>query len=218
MTKPTFTPVLFDVDGTIVASGELVMECFQLTMEKLGMPPLPAESLRKVVGPPLAVSMNLLAGVPEEGVEEAVAIYRSFYLPRFLETPVYGGIEQLLADLHAAGIPLATATTKLEKMAKEQLEHLGLAKYFTVIAGATPDPLCTKATVVADALERLRSVGVETVNPVLVGDRSFDVEGAEINGIKVIAAGWGYGVPEEFDSEVVVAVAPDVDAARKYLI
>lgn len=218
MTKQTYSPVLFDVDGTIVASGELVMECFQQTMQQLDLPLLPAATLRKVVGPPLAVSMNLLAGVPEEDVDEAVKVFRSFYLPRFLEPKVYPGVRELLADLHQAGVALATATTKREDLARQQLDHLELSQYFTVIAGATADPLCSKTAVVSDALKRLSAAGCPATNPVLIGDRSFDVEGAEMNGIKLIGAGWGYGERSEFESPAVLTVANTVEEVRPYLL
>lgn len=218
LNEKKWNPVLFDVDGTLVASGAVITECFQQTLVDLGVPLLSDEDLRRVIGPPLHVSLNLLAGIPVEEVDEAVRIFRTHYLPRYLEPQLYQGAAELVRELHAAGIPLATATTKPEPMAKELLAHLGIDQYFAVIAGASPDPDCTKDTVIADALQRLRDKGVPTSNPVLVGDRSFDVQGAEVNGISAIAAAWGYGDPAEFVSPSLVAVATDIDDLRQLLL
>lgn len=213
-----WSPILLDIDGTIVASGELVMECFNLALRDLGVSELSTTEVRKVVGPPLAVSFSLLAGIPSEEVDQAVKIYRDYYTPRLLEPPLYPGVAQLIADLHSAGIPLSTATTKMETSAVKQLKYWGLDQYFTVIAGATPDPSCSKITVVADALARLRNADVSVDNPVLVGDRIFDAEGGEMNHIDVIGAAWGYGEPAEFDSPAVVTIAPSVEELRSLLL
>lgn len=210
-------PILFDVDGTIFASGELVMNSYQQALIELGIPPLRPETLRKVVGPPLVRSFHELAGVPKEDVDLAVQTYRSIYNPHLLDPPMYDGIGDLIADLHRAGVPLATATTKLEKFAEQQLEHWGLDQYFDVIAGASPDPSSSKTTVVADALARLQEQGVDTEGAILIGDRIHDVEGAEANGISVIGVRWGYGEDSEFDSPVVQAVATDVAELREML-
>lgn len=210
-------PVLFDIDGTLVNSGSLVIECFQAALSELGLPVLSAEELRPVVGPPLAVTFREMFGLPEGEVADAIALYRSFYIPRFLEPPLYPGVSGLLADLSAAGFPMATATTKLEKFAALQMEHWGLDRYFVTVAGATTDS-SNKTTVVASALSRLTAAGFACDGAVLVGDRSFDVEGASANGIRAIGAGWGYGVPSEFESPVVLGVAGDVEELRGILL
>lgn len=218
MSKKPFSPVLFDVDGTLVQSGDLVMECFAQTLQELGLPPVAGPELRKVVGPPLASSFNLIGGVPTDQITKAVEIYRAHYLPRYLEPPLYPGIRELVRDLHDAGIPLATATSKMERSAKRQLEHWDIAQYFTVIAGATPDPTCTKVSVIIDALQRLSDKNISSDNAVLVGDRIFDAEGAEVTGIKAIAALWGYGEAEEFVSPAVIAQAASVEELRTILL
>lgn len=213
----SIAPILFDVDGTLFASGDLVMNSYQQTLTELGLPPLPPETLRKVVGPPLIVSFHELAGIPERHVEHAVKTYRNIYTPKVLEPPLYEGIPGLLEDLHTAGIPLATATTKLEQFAALQIEHWGLDRYFQVIAGASDDPSSTKTTVVADALARLQRRGVDTEGALLIGDRIHDVEGAAANNISVIGAAWGYGDSSEFESPIVQSVARDVEHLRELL-
>lgn len=210
--------LLFDVDGTLVRSGELIMECFQEALEELGLPQLSDADIPHVVGPPLIYSFTTFSGIDAEHLDEAVRVYRKIYLPRFLEPPVYPGIPELLSDLQDAGVRLGTATSKMETMAKAQLEHLRLDKHFQVIAGATNDPSSTKTLVVADALSRLRATGANLDRPVLIGDRSHDVEGAEENQIRVIGAGWGYGTAAEFESPAVLDVAQTVEELRSLLL
>lgn len=213
-TRP-YSCVLFDVDGTLVDSGPVVIDGLLLTLETFGLPIPPRESMGIYVGPPLWESFPQL-GVPEERLEEVVAFYREHYKARCLEPPLYPGIAALLRALAEAGVPIATATSKQEPMAKEQMAYLGLAEYFTVLAGATPDPACTKTTVLIDALARLEAAGADISRAVLVGDRHFDLTGARNVGIACIGAGWGYAQPGEFDGAD--HVVPTAEALKALLL
>ena len=103
----------------------------------------------------------------------------------------FDGIPALLADLQAAGIRLAVATSKAEPTAQRILTHFGLDEHFEVIAGASVDGLrATKSEVVKHALAQLEPLPDAIL---MVGDRSHDVEGAAEHGIDTIVVGWGYG-------------------------
>ena len=96
-----------------------------------------------------------------------------------------------LADLHAAGVRLAVATSKLEPTARRILAHFELEQYFDVIAGASPDgSRKTKEEVLAHALAQLQPLPQRVL---MVGDRSHDVDGAAAHGIDAVVVGWGYG-------------------------
>ena len=193
-----FTAILFDVDGTLVDSGSVVVDCFIQTSRELGLPEHPRDHYLQYAGPPLRVSFANL-GLKGEQIDQAITHYRSLYHHRFLEPGAFPGIDELLHGLVAAQLPLATATSKQEYMAKDQLEHLGLAHYFTHIVGATPSPQCTKTTVIRDALQRLDADGVDISRPVLIGDRIWDVHGGAEVGLPVIGVEWGYADPGELD-------------------
>ena len=210
-----YTCVLLDVDGTIVDSGPVIIDALEVTLKKMGFPVPPPEEMGKYVGPPLWVSFPLL-GVPDDQVDEAVAEYRAYYKHRCLTPPVYPGMVDLIKDLHGAGIALGTATSKQEHMAIDQMEHLGLAPYFTEIIGATPDPHCDKSAVVQDALNRLEAKGVDISGAVIVGDRHYDLDGANAVGINSIGVAWGYAEPGELDPAT--HIAQDVHALRMILL
>lgn len=91
--------ILFDLDGTLTDSGEGIINCAWLALKHFGLPLPDKETMRVFVGPPLRDSF-LKFGVPEDGVEKAIEIYRSRYVPTgmFENTP-YPGIKGLLAAL-----------------------------------------------------------------------------------------------------------------------
>lgn len=207
--------VLFDVDGTIVDSAPAVMNAFRGALSDYDLPIPDDQRLRTYVGPPLWYSFSDL-GYEGELLAHLVSGYRARYQAHYLDPEPFPGVIELLHDLHRAGIPLATATSKQAPMALAQMEHLGLSEVFDVIAGATPDPASSKATVIREALTRLEARGVDTSHPVIIGDSIWDVRGAQEAGIPVIGVGWGYATEDGLDEAD--AVCETVEELRYFIL
>jgi phosphoglycolate phosphatase len=200
--------VLFDLDGTLTASGPGITRSVAAALHTLTLPPLDETALLRFVGPPLLDSFRDIAGLDEATALDAMAAYRGYFVEYgMFENTVYPGIPGLLRELVDTGRRLAVATSKPLPYAVPIIEHFALAGYFEAVFGPAIDGDGTeKGDVVAQALSALR-VGLDDV--VLVGDRVHDVVGAHENGIPCIGALWGYGSREELaDAE---AVAADVD-------
>ncbi len=198
--------ILFDLDGTLTDSGEGIINCAQLALEHFGLPIPTREELRVFVGPPLHETF-IKFGVPADKAEEAVAVYRSRYIPigKFENTP-YPGIRELLEALASHGHKLYVATSKPEGMSMDILEHFDLAKYFTRICGASMDTSRTnKDAVIAYLLEQTG----RSENTIMVGDTAFDVLGAKAHGIPTIGVAWGYGLVTDMERAGAVAIAHD---------
>ena len=214
---PDFSCILFDLDGTIVDSAPGITASLAWTFEQLGHPiPTPAELLA-YVGPPILDSFRDLAGFTPEESQLALDTYRPHYLKvGVFDAHVYAGVPEVLAGIHAAGIPLSLATSKPETPATLILEHYGLLQYFDIITGASDDEKrSAKADVVEEALERLTLFGADVTRPVLVGDRSHDVHGAAAHDVPTIFVRWGYGAPAE---EVGTIAAVDTPAELTRLL
>lgn len=196
--------ILFDLDGTLTDSGEGIINCAQMTLERYGLPVPSREEMRVFVGPPLGESF-LKYGIPADQIEEAIRIFRSRYLPigKFENYP-YPGIRELLEALSAHGHTLYVATSKPEETAKEVLEHFDLAKYFDMICGATFDQSrVSKSDVIAFLLIQ----SGEASNPVMIGDTAFDVVGASAHHIPTIGVAWGYGEVKDMLDAGAAAIA-----------
>lgn len=196
--------VLFDLDGTLTDSGEGIINCAILALEHFGLPIPSREEMRVFVGPPLHESF-IKHGVPADKADEAVAVYRSRYIPigKYENTP-YPGIRELLETLQENGCKLYVATSKPEGMSKDILNHFDLAKYFTLVCGASMDTSRnTKEAVIAYLLEQSGEKG----NMVMVGDTKFDVIGAKHHGIPAIGVSWGYGKVEDMVEAGAAAIA-----------
>ena len=186
--------ILFDLDGTLTDSGEGIINCAILALEHFGLPVPSRDEMRVFVGPPLHDTF-IKFGVPEDKTDEAIAVYRSRYIPigKF-ENTLYPGIREMLAALQAEGHKLFVATSKPETTSIEILEHFDLAKYFTQICGSALDrSRVSKEDVIAYLLAQ--NEADEQI--IMVGDTAFDVIGAKKHGIPTIGVSWGYGKVED---------------------
>ena len=191
------------------------MNAFRGALSDYDLPIPDDQRLRTYVGPPRWYSFSDL-GYEGELLANLVSGYRARYQAHYLDPEPFPGVIELLHDLHRAGIPLATATSKQAPMALAQMEHLGLSEVFDVIAGATPDPASSKATVIREALTRLEARGVDTSHPVIIGDSIWDVRGAQEAGIPVIGVGWGYATEDGLNEAD--AVCETVEELRSFIL
>jgi len=205
-----YTSILFDLDGTIVDSAPGITKTLAYTFRTMGLPVPPQSELLAYVGPPILDSFRDRAGMSLGEAAEALAIYRPRYLEvGALDSTVFPGIGDVLGTIHTAGIPLSLATSKPETPATLILSHFGLLDYFDIITGASDDEVrSSKQDVVAEALVRLEAFSADLSNPVLIGDRIHDVEGAAANGVPTIFVGWGYGSAAEGTGSVAIAQTP----------
>ena len=192
----TVRNVLFDLDGTLTASGPGILNAPAYTFEKLGIAAPDEQTKRRFIGPPLLVSFQTLAGLDEPGARHAIEIYREYYRAKGIyENAPYPGAREALDALKAAGKRLAVASTKPQFMAETVLTHFDLAKYFDAVCGALADNE-SKADVIGRAMTALGALPQDTI---MVGDRYHDVTGAHERGVGCVGVTWGYAEPGEFE-------------------
>nr|WP_284987326.1 HAD hydrolase-like protein [Arthrobacter sp. fls2-241-R2A-172] len=205
-----YSCVLFDMDGTLVDSARGVTASAAEALASVGATVPGPDQLRRFVGPPMIDSFRTVVGLDEDRANAALQHYRVAYAKAgALQARLYEGVEGLLKQLHSLGMPMAVATSKVEDQAIRLTRHFGVDHYFTDVCGAS-DALerSRKDAVIAESLRRLRSRGVDTSRPVMVGDRIYDVEGAATLGMPTVFALWGYGEPHESANAIAAASSP----------
>ena len=196
--------ILFDLDGTLTDSAEGILNCVAPALEHFGLPVYDRDTMIVFVGPPLYDTFPKF-GVPADGVQTAIDIFRARYttIGKYENKP-FPGIVDMLTTLRAQGHKLYVATSKVENQAVDILEHFGLAQYFDIIAGATPDKSrSTKEEVIAYLKEQAGSIG----EAIMVGDTIFDIQGAVAHSIPGIGVAWGYGKIEDMLAAGASAIA-----------
>jgi phosphoglycolate phosphatase len=112
----------------------------------------------------------------------------------------------MLAELQQRGFPLYVCTSKQQHFAVRILDLFGLSGQFTAIYG-------DKAEYASHSKEDLLSHlllehSLQPQNAWMIGDRIFDIRAGRANGVRCLAAGWGYGSPEEYAQADAVASTP----------
>lgn len=201
-----FTTVLFDLDGTLVDSGEGITKSVQYALSRFGIAAQTSE-LFGFIGPPLVDSFMRFYGFSKEKAGEAVDAYRERYRTLGVyENKVYPGIPELLKALREHGAVTAVATSKPEIFANTVTEDMGLAPFLNAVFGAELDDAegrlrrlrIEKGDVIAYALEKLGSPEKSSV--LMVGDRRHDIEGAKANGVASCGVLFGFGSREELEA------------------
>ncbi|MFM2024943.1 MAG: hypothetical protein RLZZ56_956 [Actinomycetota bacterium] len=199
MTK--YTTILWDLDGTIINSSPGVFESFNHTFKTVGMPELTPAEMKPFMGPPLRVTFQKILGLSHDQTEEALAVYRDFYLKQggALNCELYPGVIETIHKSKAAGITNSLATSKALRGTMLVGEHFDFLKHFDVLGTAANDETRnSKTDVITYAFEELEKIGADLSRVILVGDRIHDVEGAREHGIEVCLVKWGFGNEEEW--------------------
>jgi pyrophosphatase PpaX len=181
-----FRAVLFDVDGTLIDTAELIADSLEHACRiHLGRTH-PRETYYALIGKPAMVQMEILGGdKAPEMMDTAVAYYEDFAEQ---EQPFAGALDTL-AQLTEVGIRLALVTSKTRMELNPTLERVQLHRYATVIVTADlttrpkpyPDPVYL-------ALQNLQ-IGAQDV--LFVGDSPYDLQAGRAAGVKTGAATWG---------------------------
>jgi len=182
-----FPVVLFDLDGTVVDSGSMILASMRhATREVLGREYADEELLKAVGGPGLEAQMAALA---PERADELVLAYRAHNEPLHDGLRACAGMEDALALLKAEGRRLGVVTAKRRSTVELAFRQVPIGHLFETVVGGDetklhkphPEPLLLAA-------ERLDADPATTA---YVGDSPFDVRAAKAAGMHAIAVTWG---------------------------
>jgi pyrophosphatase PpaX len=182
-----FPVVLFDLDGTVVDSGAIILASMRhATREVLGAEYRDEELLQAVGGPGLEAQMAVFS--PDQ-VDELVRVYRAHNEPLHDELEACVGMEDVIVRLHEQGRRLGVVTAKRRATVELAFARVPLAHLFETVVGGDeterhkpdPEPLLLAA-------ERL---GVDPTTAAYVGDSPFDIRAAKAAGMYAVAVTWG---------------------------
>lgn len=206
-----FRTVLFDLDGTLIDSGAMILASMRhATRTVLGREVPDADLLARVGSTHLRDQM---LGLDADRADDLVRAYRAHNEPLHAELRPCSGMLGVLERLNAEGRQLGIVTAKRHVTVRLAFEVCPLERFFaTVVASDDTDRHKPYPDPILRALERL---GSDARDAAYVGDAPFDVESAKAAGVFAVAVGWG-GIHSRARVE---AVAPDafVDTAEELL-
>jgi pyrophosphatase PpaX len=182
-----FPVVLFDLDGTVIDSGAIILASMRhAAREVLGVE-VPDEQLMAAVGGPgLEAQMQALS---PDRADELVTVYRAHNEPLHDELVCCAGMDEVLVRLKDEGRRLGIVTAKRRQTVELAFARIPIEHLFETVVGGDetkkhkpdPEPLLL-------ALERLGAAPDEAV---YVGDAPFDVKAAKAAGLYSVGVSWG---------------------------
>ena len=193
---------LFDLDGTLLDSIDLILRSYRHTMRiHRGIEP-PDDVWMRGLGTPLWVQFRHWTDDPGE-IEAMVATYRAYNMEHHdaLARP-YDGIGEAVRALQGGGRRLGLVTSKMRSGALRGLALLGLVHAFDAIVGA--DEVTHPKPHPEPVLKALALLGAPAREAVFIGDSRHDLECGRAAGVRTAAVLWG-----PFDRAHLEDLAPD---------
>ncbi|TCT18769.1 pyrophosphatase PpaX [Melghiribacillus thermohalophilus] len=178
--------ILFDLDGTLIDTNELIIASFLHTLEQYFPGKYTREDVLDFIGPPLPDSFRK---VHPEKVDELVEAYREHNLAHHDRyVTVYDGVKETVETLKHNGFQLGIVTTKMRPSVDKGLRLTRLDSYFDIIVSLDdvhhpkphPEP-------VMRAMKALDAKASETI---MIGDNYHDIQAGKNAGTKTAGVAW----------------------------
>ena len=202
MLSSSVTTILFDLDGTLIDSVELILESYRHTVRVHGLDSASEQDWRDNLGIPLRVQFRQFTEDPDE-VQAMISTYLTHNTEHH-DTLIgeYPGMRDAVVALHRAGYRLGVVTSKMHGGLERGLRAGGYEGLFEILIGA--DDVENPKPHAEPVLKALEQMGVESESAVFVGDSPHDMTSGRAAGVQTAAALWG-----PFAREVLEPAAPD---------
>lgn len=177
--------ILFDLDGTLIDTNQLIIESFKYTFDTFGIP-YTVEELTKYNGPPLIDTFHKVNPKDAEAMLETYREHNLSHHDKFVRP--FPKVIETIETLVKGNYKLAIVTTKLKDSAMVGLEMTGLLPYFETIITLNdvthpkPHPEPVKM-----ALEALNS---KAKHAIMIGDNYHDILAGQRAGTLTAGVAW----------------------------
>lgn len=187
--KTNITTVLFDLDGTILDTNELIIQSFLYALDGLMPEGFGRNDIIPSMGMPLVYQLGLFSGREQNQVEDLVKKYREYNLrehDRFVTA--FPQVNMVLKRLKEEGCQLGVVTTKMRLTTEMGLKLTGIYDYMDTLvtiddvqhAKPHPEPIQL-------ALKQLKADPAQTL---MIGDSVVDMQSAVAAGVCPVGVAW----------------------------
>lgn len=186
MNVTTYKALLFDLDGTLLNTNELIIESFLHILGDKFPGKYDRESVIPFLGPPLRETFD---GIDPVQTESLILSYRAWNEEQHDQmVTAFDGVVETLQILKNQGYKLAIVSTKRRSMIDRGLQLVGCQSLFDTIVGyedvsnTKPDP--------EPILLALEQLNVSKENALMIGDNFHDIVGGQRAGVDTAAVAW----------------------------
>ncbi|MGB5945804.1 pyrophosphatase PpaX [Paenisporosarcina sp.] len=186
MTSQPITTLLFDFDGTLLDTNELIIQTFLSVLGKRYPGRFAREDVLHFIGPSLKQTFD---DIDESLTDELILEYRAWNIEMHDQMVVeFDGVSETLRLLKARGLKMAIVSTKKHDIILRGLKFMGIEDIFEIVIALddvvnpkpNPEPILL-------ALERLNATPQEAL---MIGDNSHDIEGGQNALVRTAGVSW----------------------------
>ncbi len=213
MTK-NITTLLFDFDGTLLDTNELIIQTFEHVLNKHYPEQYKREDILPFLGPPLDETFSL---IDPKRTEQLIGEYREWNVANHdALSKEFDGVSKALRQLKEEGYKIAIVSTKKNHMVHKGIRLLEVGDIFDTVIGfddvlkVKPDP-----EPILLALERLN---VDREEALMIGDNYHDIVGGQNAGVKTAGVAWtikGEDFLEKYNPDYMLQHISDLHAILK---
>jgi len=179
--------ILFDFDGTLVNTNDVIVASWQHTYKHYLGHEVPVEHITACFGEPLLLTME--REFPGVEPAEAAEVYRSFQVENAHRlVTIFPGIKELLASLKEAGYVLGIVTSRTRESSLRYMNMFDITSYFsdtvtcddTIVHKPNPEPI----------LLAMKKLGASPEECLMIGDSPFDIKCANNAGVDSVMVNW----------------------------
>jgi pyrophosphatase PpaX len=187
----SYSAYLFDVDGTIIDTTELIYQCFRNTFEVFGKKGIDRASVIEHTGLTLRDQLEIYFGpLTDERFKEISAVHMTYQLAvyrNYLKPFAY--VNDVLDALLKRGAKLGVVTSRRKDTLSLYLKETGLYEFFS--AFVTPEVTDRHKPDPEPAHAALKLLGAEASDSLLVGDSVYDIACGNRAGCETALVPWG---------------------------
>lgn len=179
--------ILFDLDGTLIDTNELIIASFEHTFRTFNHS-FTRDEMKAFNGPPLR---NSFQSIDPDNAEEMIATYREFnvkYHDDYVE--IFPGVIDTIEQLTRKNINMAIVTNKARYVVKLGLSLTGLDHYFPKEKVITIDDVNHPKPHPESVIKAMDIVNGQAKTTLMVGDTSYDIDAGHQAGVKTAGVSW----------------------------
>ncbi|MEA1974398.1 MAG: HAD-IA family hydrolase [Bacillota bacterium] len=189
--------IIFDFDGTIVDTNELILKCLLLTAKNISNIELSKKDIETIYGRSLTQQMEM---IDKTKILELANYYKKMYFELMdNETFLFKGIKELIINLHNMDIKLAILTNKSTKGVNHGLELFNLKDYFHEVISMDDVNLGKPNN--EGLIKLLNKLNLKNEEVLIIGDSEHDIEVGINNDIISIMVGWSFLSVDKFKTK-----------------
>lgn len=211
--KSRFKGIIFDVDGTLTFTNQLIFDSFNHITKKYLGKSYTDEEIIALFGPTEDV---ILKEMCKDEYENARKDYYAYYKDNHDIARLYEGIKELIIDIYNAGILLSIFTGKGRTSALITLDELGLTDYFDMIVSG--DDVENHKPSPEGIIMFLNKHNLYPSEVLMIGDAPSDIIAAKDSGVEIASVVWDSYAEDEVKKLNSTTVFHSVAELRDFIL